>query len=447
MFLADTLTNLVSGLGTAKDKTTHGHFHHRLLGRTELDAMYTGDWLSGKIVDAPVDDMTREWRAWSGGPKQVAALEAAERTLRVRQTVNRAMKMARLFGGSAILLGTGDPSPQLPLDYVTVLRGGLQYIHALSRWEIIAGPLNRDPLALHFGAPDYYLLQTAEAGSVQVHPSRVIRFMGQAPLETAYQVDGWGLSTLQRVYDAVRHAGQATGNVAALTHEAKADIISVPDLTRNVLDPAYRANIISRFGLANQAKSLINATLLDASEKWEQRQVSFAMLPEVVRMFLEVVAGAADIPATRLLGIAPKGMNSTGHSDTRNYYDMLSSKQNVDLRPALAPLDEVLIRHALGARPANVGYAFNSLWQMTEAEQSVIALQKAQAAEILATLGCMPPSALRAAIQGMLLSDNAYPGLADALAKAREAGEADAPLILPSQKTEKPSANARPAPT
>ena len=44
-------------------------------------------------------------------------------------------------------------------------------------------------------------------------------------------------------------------------------------------------------------------------------------------------------------------MNATGDSDTRNYYDRLQSDQVMRLQPALARLDEVLIRNALG-RPA-----------------------------------------------------------------------------------------------
>ena len=447
MFFQDTFRNLVSGLGTDRDKTTQGHFRHRLLSKAELDGMYTSDWLSGKIIDAPVDDSTREWRVWDGGPKQTAALEAAERTLKVRQTVNRAKKLARLYGGAVILIGTGDADPFKPLDPASVRRGGLQYLHALSRWEITAGPLDRDPLSPHFGAPEYYELNGGARAGVNIHPSRVVRFLGQAPLEIAYQWDGWGLSTLQRVYEAVRHSAQASGNVAALTNEAKSDVIKVPGLNQNSLDPNYQSRVIARFSLANIAKSTINATLLDASEEWSQRQVSFASLPEVVRMFLEVVAGAADIPATRLLSTSPKGMNATGASDVRNYYDMISSKQEIEDRPALAVLDEVLIRHALGARPSAIGFHFLPLWQMDEAESAAIELQHAQADQIYGVLGAMPPSALRAGIQGRLRASRQYPGLGEALDAAAAAGEAPAPLLAKSDVVETNSPKPTPAKT
>jgi hypothetical protein len=55
---------------------------------------------------------------------------------------------------------------------------------------------------------------------------------------------------------------------------------------------------------------VVNALLIDTDEKWEQLQVSFASLPEIHQMYLMVASGAADIPATRLLGREPAGQNS-----------------------------------------------------------------------------------------------------------------------------------------
>jgi hypothetical protein len=71
----------------------------------------------------------------------------------------------------------------------------------------------------------------------------------------------------------------------------------------------------------------------------------------VLRTFLSIVAGAADIPATILLGKSPDGMNATGDSDFRAYYDSIGSKQDNELRPLIERVDEVLIPSALGSRP------------------------------------------------------------------------------------------------
>lgn len=413
--LSDSLENVVSGLGTAKDKAAQGTFRTDLLSRATLDALYVGSWVAGAVVDCVADDMTRAWRTWEARPAQVEALEEAERTLKVRSAVARALKMSRLYGGGALYIGVAGDDPAEPLDLGRIGRGGLSYVVALTPWELTAPELDRDPLSPHFGQAAYYMLNGAVTGAVRVHPSRVVRLVGLELLDRdqATVLGGWGLSVLQRVVDAVRHAESSGQAVASLMQEAKTDIISVPDLTNNAADPTWVSAVLKRFALANVGKSINNALLLDAAETWTQRQVNFAGLPDVVRVFLDVCAGAAGIPVTRLMGKAPTGLSASADGEIRAYYDSLSSRQETDLRPALEKLDEALIRHALGRRPKSVGYRFASLWQLSDTEKAAIAKTKAEASSLYARNGLMDMTVLRAAVRSQLIEDGTYPGLAD----------------------------------
>ena len=74
-----------------------------------------------------------------------------------------------------------------------------------------------------------------------------------------------------------------------------------------------------------------------------------------------MAAGASDIPATRLLGKSPDGMNATGAGDQTNYDQMIKDIQESDLRPALGMLDHALIPSALGTTPPEVYYEFAPL--------------------------------------------------------------------------------------
>ena len=51
--------------------------------------------------------------------------------------------------------------------------------------------------------------------------------------------------------------------------------------------------------------------LLGDGETWARQKIDFGGLPEMVRTFLQVAAGAADIPVTRLLGQSPSGMSAS----------------------------------------------------------------------------------------------------------------------------------------
>ena len=138
------------------------------------------------------------------------------------------------------------------------------------------------------------------------------------------------------------------------------------------------------------------------------RRIDFGGLPEMVRTFLQVAAGAADIPVTRLLGQSPAGMSATGDSDTRNYYDMIASRQELDLRPQLERLDALLLRSA-GVDPDAVSFAFRPLWQLNAAEQAAVALSKAQATQIYAGLSLWPAAVTADLVRSQLLEDATYP--------------------------------------
>lgn len=446
----DAFVNNVSGLGTSKDKAAFGRFEFlRTRSKNEIEALYRTSWLGGTIIDAPCDDMTREWRSWHAGSRQEKAIMRAEADFNVRAKINLAMKMARLYGGSAILIGDGASDPSKELDIERFPKNGLKYLHVLSRWELWASSVQRDPLSMYYGEPQYDMLNAVEKGGVQVHPSRIVRFIGIPVMELSWSYDGWGFSIYERIHEEIRNVTAAAGNMSTMTYEGKLDVIKIPNLTANVQSVDYRNKLLARFSAAALNKSVHNALILDKEEEWDQKEINLSNMPEGIRTLLEIVAGAANMPVTRLLGTSPKGLNATGQSELRNYYDMLAGKQEIELRPGITRLDNILVRHALGTFPDQCHYDWNPLWQMTEAEKATIATQKAQATQIYSVMGIMPPNALREGAQAQLIQDGTYPGLEDLLVKYKN--EPPAPLVLKvdeqGQSIDQPSANVRPAKT
>ena len=104
----DTFQNLVSGLGSSKDKSVHTRYVMNLLGKDQLDIAYRADWVARKVVDAPPFDMTREWRGWRAEDKQIEKLIAEEDRLGLRWKVKRALVRGRLYGGGLLVMGVGN---------------------------------------------------------------------------------------------------------------------------------------------------------------------------------------------------------------------------------------------------------------------------------------------------------------------------------------------------
>jgi hypothetical protein len=95
--------------------------------------------------------------------------------------------LARLYGGSALILGTNDADPTQPLRPEATKLGGLTYVHVLSRWQLSHGPSDLDPADPWFGQPDYFEITANQAqNNVRLHPSRVIAFIGQKAPEGGF---------------------------------------------------------------------------------------------------------------------------------------------------------------------------------------------------------------------------------------------------------------------
>ncbi len=419
-YLGDSLTNLVSRMGTERDKAAHSYYAVPLIDDAQLLNAYRGAWLPRKIVDIPAFDTVRAWRDWQAEQEQIEAIEAEENRLNVRGKVLEARIKSRLWGGAAIHLGTGDEDLSQPLDVERIGKGGIRHLTVLTRRELKAGELDRDVTSEWFGKPRVYTMTAGAAVQVDIHPSRLAIFSGnpQPDVELAGGDMVWGDSVLLAVMEAIKQADGTAANIASLVFEAKVDIFKIPNFMASVKDEGYKTRLLERLTLAATAKGINGALLLDKEEEYDSKSPSFATLPDILDRFLQIVSGAADIPATRLLGQAPAGMNATGESDLRNYYDRLSSEQAIVMTPAMHRMDEAIIRSALGSRPAEVYYEWAPLWGMSEKERADIFKLKSDAARALAGSAAgalLPVEALSDALVNTFTEDGSLPGLEAAI--------------------------------
>ncbi len=372
--LRDGLVSMSANLGAGTtDKARSVSYETTPLQTHQIASAFRSSWVCKKIVKIPAKDATRKWRQWTGS--RADEIGEAEKAWKIQSKVYEAKWKSRLFGGAAILIGTGE-SLEEPLNMEAVGLGDLKYLTVLSRNELSAKTIERDPREMRYGLPQMYYVDLANGGTALVHPSRVSEFFGE---ELPNQYDsvsadqfGWGDSVLQSVFDECQNLDSAMANLASLVFEAKTDVVKVPDLMNQIQNPHYEQAIIQRMVLARQLKGNNGTLLLDATEDYVQRTYNFSGLPDVVDRFMQVASGAADIPVTRLLNQSPGGLNSTGESDLTNYYDNVLSIQTNEIQPAISALDEVLVRSTIGEYDTDLGFEWRKLKQMTEEQESEI---------------------------------------------------------------------------
>lgn len=427
----DSLTSLVSRMGTERDKASTVFYTHPTMTDEQALAAYRGSWLPRKIIDIPALDSCRKWRDWQAKNADIELIEGEENRLNVKGKVLEALTKARLFGGAAIYIGTGDSNPEKPLDPERVGKAGLKYLTVLSRRDMTAGPIEQDVTSEYHGKPSYYeVTGTSGMQMVRIHPSRMVIFVGARQpdsLMMAGLLEGWGDSVLTATLDAIKNADSTAGNIASLVFEAKIDIIRIPDFMASLGNEVYRSKIIERYTLANMSKGINGTLLLDKEEEYESKSATLAGLTDILMAFMQIVSGAADIPVTRLLGQSPAGMNATGASDMKNYHDRIQSIQQLEMTPAMHKMDECLIRSALGSRPAEIHYSWAPLEQMSEKERADIFKLNADAARAIVGSGTgqeiIARDAVSRALVNRLVEDGVLPGLEDAVDEFGEIGE------------------------
>lgn len=416
----DGLINMVSRLGTGADKSVHYRYIRSWADQTQIDAAYRTS-IFRKAVDIPPSDMVREWRKYNGiTAEQITAIEKEEKRLDLRRKLREALILARKDGNAVILLGAGGDASQ-KLNIENLAAGGLRYITVLTKTDIYPRERDRDPISPTFDEPTYWELKSE--ARTRVHPSRVIKFVGN-PIRESFTWDGWNGESLFAVMErAVTNNDQIAGAIAALVDEAKVDVIAVENLMANLATQDGENLLVRRFAAINTLKSIVNAMVIDAKDTHTQKTLTFQGLTDIQQGAQGIVAALADIPVTRMWGRSAAGMNATGEGDLRNYYDGIRSTQTVDLTPTITPLDECLFRSALGNRPPELFYEWNPLYQLSEKEAAEVENTMADAAVKLANSGIVPDTALIEMVKGGLIERGQWPGAEKAYGEAEAAGD------------------------
>lgn len=413
----DKLSNVMTGMGTTIDKQSYSGYHFVPVDPTQAEAAYRTSWLMRKIIDIPPLDMTRAWRSWQADSSDIEALEKAERQMRLREKCKRALVLSRLFGGGALVLGVKGEDPAEELQPARVRKDGLAWVHVFSRHQLTASGMEiTDPNSPWFGMPEYFSL-AARTGTadmlLRIHPSRVIAFVGQKVPEGSVLSGSdwfWGDPLYQSIKQAVMNADLAQDGFAALIDEASTDILKIPGLMERVGSDEYEQRLLNRLSLAKRGQSLWRSKIIDAEEDWEQRQVNWAGIPDIIASFLQITAGAADIPITRMLGTSPKGLQSNGDGEERDYHAMIAARQDELLGPALDRIDEVMIPSVLGSRPSDIWYKFSPLSELSPKDAAEIEAKRATTIKTYADTGLIETDALAEMAKTAITESGQWPG-------------------------------------
>lgn len=355
----------------------------------KLNAMYRSGGILQSVVDIIPEDMCREWFTLSGDikPEDMDALEKAQRKIGLRRQINEGLRWGRLYGGAAgVLLIKGQDKWDKPLDVDAVMPDSFMGLFILDRWSGIfpGAELVTDFGDPDFGLPEFYDISTGEGTNIvaRVHHSRVVRFTGRdLPYLEKLAEMYWGESEIEPIYEDIALYDTIMHNMGNLTFRANQDVMEVQNL-----DQLFSTGSVEqqqRFWAVMQAQSVMQSNfgtrLINKGDSFYNHQYTFSGFDHVTEAAQLNLSAKTHIPMTKLFGRSPAGMNATGESDMKNYYDIVDGQRELKLRPVLERILPVLCMSTWGKVPEDIQITFPPLWTPNAKEIAEIAGAKASA--------------------------------------------------------------------
>lgn len=419
------------GTGNLSDASTYG-FNPISRVRTLLEWMYRGSWIVGRVVDCIAEDMTKAGVTWQdqADPKSVERLGTAFTKFQVWLRFQQTTKWARLYGGAICFIEIDGQDPSTPLRLDTVGRNSFRGLTVFDRWMIEPSMANLvqaqgDP---DRGLPKFYRV-TADAPALPrqtLHHSRCIRLEGvELPYWQKVSENLWGMSVLERLYDRLVAFDSGTQGAAQLLYRAYLRVLSVPQLRELISagGPAFEG-LVKQIQLMRTFQSNEGMSVIDEKDTFEGHAYTFSGVNEVIMQLGQQLCGAAETPSTRLFGESPGGMNASGDSELRNYYDSIEQRQESQYRRGVDVVSRVIAKSEGITLSPGFSFSFNPLWQLDDKEKAEVAKSITETVTSAETTGLVTPAvALKELRQSSKLT-NIWSNITDEDIKAAEAQEA-----------------------
>lgn len=381
----DSFVNFAHKLGIGADNplsTARYGFNPITRNAIQLEWMHRGAWLAGLAIDIVADDMTRAGVDFTSEmePEDQMTIQRTITTLGVWDQLGDCVRWGRLYGGAIAVMMIDGQDMKTPLVPESVGPEQFKGIIVFDRYMLDPdlSDLITD-LGPDIGLPKFYkVLDGAPAMRGQViHHSRIaLRHVGvPLPYRQALTENLWGMSVLERLYDRMTMFDSASTGAGQLVYKAWLRTLKIKDL-RSVVAAGGTAleGLMKYVDVMRRYQGIEGITMLDSEDELEvQEHGTFSGLEQVVMMFATHVSGALQIPLVRLLGQSPGGLNSTGESDLRTYYDNINQQQNRLMHRGINALYEVCARSEGVDPDDSFGVDFTSLWQMDNSEKSEVA--------------------------------------------------------------------------
>jgi phage-related protein (TIGR01555 family) len=315
--------NMLGGAQLSQTDTMgkNNRYYYIFNNRILLNTLYIEHGIIQTLIDQPVDDAFRggiEIKSNQLDDNNISELKQKMDTDNVLQKIGQTIKWGRLFGGGGLVIVTSQ-DPEKPFNINKVNEFTPIDFYPADLWELNLSfysenpteDLNSDTPYMFYGKP--------------LHESRVLKFKGkEAPSMMRRRFRGWGMTEVERLIRSFNQYLKNNDVIFDLLDEAKVDVYKLENYNTSMLSNQEGA-IQDQIQMSNMLKNYLNALVMDKEDDYEQKQVTFAGLGDMLGEIRKGIASDVKIPVTKLFGVSSAGFNS-GEDDIENYNSMVDGE-------------------------------------------------------------------------------------------------------------------------
>ena len=384
--------NGVAALSQPWEMSANASYNLLSLQRVMLSYSYVIFGPLRTLVDQPVYDSFRggyKIKTDEVSPEELEDFHKVLKKMKIKQKVTDALRWDRLFGGAGIIVNTNsnygkefnidEINENSKLDFIVADRWQLQ-------WNGTPGSINATFTYFPGGyAPDEQPIQ-----GKKIHQSRVAKVIGEEPPSLVKQrLQGWGMSVIECVIRELNSYFKNNNVVFELMDEAKIDIWKIKGFNQAALSSVARDKISKRLQTATYMKNFLNAITLDMEDEYEQKQVTFTGLSEMLEQIRIGMAAAIRMPMAKIFGLAAKGFAS-GEDDIENYNAIVENQREKaeDVFETILP---VIMMKTWGFVPDDWKIEWEPLRVLSAEQEENVKTSKFNRASQLYTQGILNP--------------------------------------------------------
>lgn len=353
----DSWQNTVTGHGTTRDKTTYASFvSSHMLNEQTLDDLYSTAELVSTVCNAfPEEYFKKDFKIkiYRNGDYDEKLSKLVKRKLgelSVKDKFTDSFIWSNVFGNCGCFIGVDDDQElSEPLDLRKVKN--IDHLNVIDKRDLIPVTFQYDSTQPNYGRPNVLAVQNygsqyrgQQATLEAVHSSRFIMFDGvRVSNRRRQQLHGWNLSLIQNLYDAIHAYGIGFKNFDNLLYDANQGVLKFKDLMTYIAKQDYSV-IQARLQAMDLSRSVVRSIVVDAEkESFERQNFNWSGIDKPFMLLMLRVSAVSRIPVAILMGREPAGLNATGESDFRTFYDRVESDQQNKVTPKLKQLIAVIL--------------------------------------------------------------------------------------------------------